>query len=370
MAQESAGIQLPTVVEVDGWELTSSSLKQPSAEEATARLTDAPADEPDPAATAASEKSSEQIEAQDPGDEDAAATAAVEKPKKSASQRQAELQARINAETRAYHETRRQREAEAAELTRIRQEREALAAAPKPTAEKPVWSKMEEQGKTYDEFVDARDEWVRAQVRADFEKGQAEQRQRAHQERSAGEQARAAAAHEKRINDAVLKHADFLEVIDKNLKDIPDSPFLVEVVQGHEQGAELLYHLAQNPDEARVLTTLQPSKPMRDALRYSDMPVEVLSYFAQHPQEFDRLNRLHPAPALVALGEIHAQLKGAKNGSPVAAVSNAKPPTRPVVGGRTNTSTKHASDMEFSPEWIRAENAREAEKRKVAGRRF
>ena len=364
MAQEPTGIQTPTVATVDGWEVTSSSLRQPSVEEVTAVMTDE--EVPDAPASDPWAASADATTAATPDAEDRDTPA---KPKKSASERTAELRARINAETRAYHDARRAREAETAELMRVRQEREQLTSAPTPKAGKPVWSKMEEEGTSYDEFVDARDEWVRQQVRDEFEQSREQQRQYAQTERRQQDIARASDAHDQRINDAVLRHPDFLETVEKNLSEIPDSPFLIEVVQGHAQGAELLYHLAQNPDEARVLTTLEPSAPMRDALKYSEIPVEVLSYFAQHPQEFDRLNHLHPASALVALGEIHAQLKGAKNGSPAAAVSNAKPPTRPVVGGRTS-ATKNTSDMAFGPEWIRAENARESEMKKLSGRRF
>jgi len=364
MAQEPTDIQTPTVATVDGWEVTSSSLRQPSVEEMTAVMTDV--EVPDALTTDpyAGSADASTAPAQESDDQPASA-----KPKKSASERTAELRARINAETRAYHDARRAREAETAELMRVRQEREQLTSAPATKAGKPVWSIMEENGTSYDEFVDARDEWVRQQVRADFEHSQEQQRQHAQAERRHQDIARASDAHDQRINDAVLRHPDFLEVVEKNLSQIPDSPFLIEVVQGHAQGAELLYHLAQNPDEARVLTTLEPSAPMRDALKYLEMPVEVLSYFAQHPQEFDRLNHLHPATALVALGEIHAQLKGAKNGSPAAAVSNAKPPTRPVVGGRTS-ATKNTGDMAFGAEWIRAENARESEMKKISGRRL
>jgi hypothetical protein len=125
----------------------------------------------------------------------------------------------------------------------------------------------------------------------------------------------------------------------------------------------VLYHLAQNPDEARVLSTLSMSQAVGDAIRLSDVPVQLLSHFAQYPQELDRLNRLHPATALVALGELKAQLGAAKDGSATTEISNAKPPIRPVGGGRTS-APKDPDELPFSAEWIRRENQREREKKK------
>src|SRR4030095_7558139 len=155
----------------------------------------------------------------------------------------------------------------------------------------------------------------------------------AQRERAAYDRARAAqhqdvvehhaAAHDKRINEAAHKHEDLHELVQKNLSDIPDNPFLVDVIEHHEQGAEILYHLAQNPDEARVLSTLELSRPVADAIRMSDVPAELLSHFAQHPQELDRLNRMHPATSLVALGELKARLGAAKDGSAPTESSNA-----------------------------------------------
>lgn len=366
MATEPNAPQLPTVAEADGWQVTSSSADQPTEAQVIERISDEPAAEP-AEETKTIEAPAEERETPAPEPEEKEAV----KPRQTAAERKAELQAKINAETRAYHDAKREREAEQAALQQLRQEREALAKAPPPTAvDKPVWSKFEEDGKSYDEFLDARDAFNAAHVisaaKAELQQVRDAERQQFEERQQATRHFEQKAAHEKRIAAAVEKYPDFYDVVEKNLADIPDSPFLTDMVQLREGGEEVLYHMATHPDEARVLVTLEPTKPMRDALmRMPGDPTAVLSYFAQHPQEFDRINREHPAIALVALGEISGRLRGAKNGSPQSeSVSHAKPPTRPVAGART-APVKSPDDMEFSAEWVRAENARDRDRKKL-----
>ena len=363
--QEQSEIQPATVAEHDGWEVHSASaVDQPKAEEIVERLTDVPGDE-----------QVEQRARQAADDDKAAETGqptAESRKGKSASERNAELRARIAAETKAYHDARRAREFEQAEIVRLRSEREQLARQrqqpPQPAANKPVWAKYEEAGKSYEDFLDDRAAYDRAQTIA-LTRNELAAREKAGYERARQAQFNAtieqnAEAHDKRINQAAEKHEDFHELVQKNLSDIPDNPFLVDVIQHHDQGAEILYQLAQNPDEARVLSTLQPSRPVADAIRMSDTPAEMLLHFAQHPQELDRLNRMHPAVALVALGELKAQIQAANHGSARSEISNAKPPIRPVGGGRSSSS-KNPDDLPFGPEWIRRENQRDRERKKA-----
>lgn len=363
---DTSTIQPPSVGEHDGWTVSSSSIDQPKPEQIVERLTDVPGDRQveQEAQQAATEESTseEQVEAspEEQKQED--------KKSKSASLRQGELRARIAAETKAYHDARRAREFEQSEIVRLRKEREDLQKPiEKPAAEKPLWAKYEADGKSYEDFLDDRAEFDRGQTLALTREEQ--RRQVAHAQQEAQAQARsrsereAAAAYDKRVADAVQKYPDFMQVVNKNLQDVPDTPFLVDVIQSHAAGAELLYHLAQNPDEARVLSTLEVSRPVQDAIRLSNEPIEMLQFLSQNPQEVDRLNRLHPALALVALGEIKAQFKGAKDGSPATeTVSNAKTPIRPVGGGRTSTP-KSSEDTPFGPDWIRDENKRDRERK-------
>lgn len=367
-AQHTGTVQPPTVAEHDGWEVHSASaVDQPKPEQIVERLTDVPGDEQ------VEQQATEAAKTDKAEDEKAAKPATEERRKPSASERNAEIRARIAAETKAYHDARRAREFEQQEIVRLRQEREQLqrerAEPPKPAGDKPLWAKYEEDGKSYEDFLDARAEWDRQQT-IQLTRKELEQRERQALEFARTTQHRAvldqhAQAHEKRINDAAQKHEDFFDVIKKNLSDVPDNPFLVDVIQHHDQGAEVLYHLAQNPDEARVLSTLSMSQAVGDAIRLSDVPVQLLSHFAQYPQELDRLNRLHPATALVALGELKAQLGAAKDGSARTEISNAKPPIRPVGGGRTS-APKDPDDLPFGPDWIRAENKRDREKKKTS----
>lgn len=370
MAAEPNAPQLPTVAEADGWQVTSSSADQPTEAQVIERISDDPVTEPAEETKAieapAETKETPEEKLAEPEEKEAA------KPRQTAAERKAELQAKINAETRAYHDAKREREAEQAALQQLKREREALAKEPPtPAADKPVWSKFEEDGKSYDEFLDARDAYNAAHVisaaKAELQQARDAERQQFEQRQQATRHFEQKTAHDKRIAAAVEKYPDFYEVIEKNLADIPDSPFLTDMVQLRDSGEEVLYHMATHPDEARILVTLEPSKPMRDALmRLPGDPTLVLSYFAQHPQEFDRINQQHPALALVALGEISGRLKGAKNGSPqTESVSHAKPPTRPVAGART-APVKSPDDMEFSAEWIRLENARDRDRKKSA----
>lgn len=370
----------PTVAEHDGWEVHSASVVDPvKPEQIVERLTDVPGDEQieQRAAQVAKEeqKAKATEEAADPATEE---QKPEEKKKQSASQRNAELRARIAAETRAYHDARRAREFEQSELLRIRKEREELETKnkpasqdkPAPKGDKPVWAKYEEDGKSYEEFLDARAEYDRQQTveltRADLKKIRDEDALKARQHAEQQAATRAEREHATRMDAAAQKYEDFFEIIDKNLSDVPDAPYLVDLIQNHKEGAEVLYHLAKNPDEAKVLSSLSASRPIMDALRFSEQPIEMLSYFGQHPQELDRLNRLHPASALVALGELKAQFKAAKDGSATnEQVSNAKPPIRPVGGGRTSTP-KDPDDLPFGPEWIRAENKRDRERKKAS----
>lgn len=361
-AENTTGIQPPTVAEVDDWTLTSSSVNQPDKQQLIERASGAPTPE-DTKSEASEPVVSTEAKAEEPAGEEPAGA----KKKQTASERVAEIQARIAAETKALHDARRAREAEQAALDALKREKETIAkpaegeAKPKPTTddEIPVWSKWEEDDKgTFDEFLAARDAALLKKAKQELEQAQ-------ESERRVAATRQFAEAHAKRIDKIQTEHPDFLEKVKTNLADVPSSPLVDLVVQHHENGPELLYHFANNPDEARVAATLRPSRPIADAIMHSDAPVELFSYFAQNPAECERLSKLHPASALVALGELKVQLKGAKNGSPstVPTVSNAKPPIRPVASAHKPTS-KAPDDLDFGPEYIAAMNKAEREREK------
>jgi len=364
--QDTPTIQPPTVAEHDGWEVHSASaVDAPRPEDIVERLTDVPGDEQ-------VEQQAKRAAQEDRDADEPEPQPKEERKGKSASERNAEIRTRIAAETKAYHDVRRAREFEQAEIVRLRQEREAIerertAKPAQPAANKPQWAKYEQDGKSYEEFLDDRAEYDRQQTIA-LTRQELAEREKATADRVRQSRVNAiveqnAEAHDRRINEAAQKHEDFFEVVEKNLSDIPDNPFLVHVIQHHDQGAEILYHLAQHPDEARVLSTLKMSQSVGDAIGMSDVPAQLLSHFAQHPQELDRLNRLRPEVALVALGELKAQIGAANYGSARSGISNAKPPIKPVGGGRSSPS-KGADDLPFGPEWIRKENQRDRERKK------
>lgn len=369
-AENTAGIQPPTVADVDDWVLSSSSANQPDKQQLIDRANGAP-NPPEEEIAPTSEVPAEPVVSTEAKTEEVALEAKDGKKKPTGSERVAEIQARIAAETRALHDARRAREAEQGELDRVKKEREAIAkpaegeAKAKPTTddEIPVWSKWEEEEKgTFDEFMAARDAAVLKKTTKDIET-----------RRAADEHARQgrehADAHARRIQKASEAHPDFIEKVRENLKDVPSSPFVDLVVQHHEQGPDLLYYFANNTEAARVASTLVPSRPIADAIMQSDTPVELFAYFAENPGELQRLSGLRPASALVALGEVSAQLKSAKNGSlaTVPSVSNAKPPIRPV-GGAQKATAKSSADLDFGPEYVAAMNKedREREKRRYA----
>lgn len=368
-AENTTGLKPPTVADVEDWVMTSSSADQPDKQQLIERATGAPPTEEKPAAT--SDLPAEPVVSTEAKEEEVAPAGDKEKKKQTASERVAEIQSRIAAETKALHDTRREREAEQAELDRVKKERETIAkpaegeAKAKPTTddEIPVWSKWEEEEKgSFDEFLAVRDTALLKKAKGELEQAQAiEQHDR--QEREF------AAAHAKRIEKIQGEHPDFLEKVRTNLADVPSSPFIDLVVQHHEAGPELLYHFANNPDDARIAATLIPSRPIADAIMRSDAPVELLAYFTQHQGEFERLSKLHPASALVALGELKAQLKSANTGSlaTVPTVSNAKAPIRPVGGSQKPTS-KAPDDLDFGPEYVAAMNKadRDREKRRYS----
>lgn len=359
MADEpTSQIVAPVVVETDDWVHSSASTPRLTAEQLTAAVAETPTPEVPETAVSAETPAPKEGEAKE------------DKPKQSSTDRIAEIKAKIAAETRAVHQARRERESEEAALVKLREERATLSkpkegeAKAKPTKdddEVPVWSKWEEEDTedgAFDRFLVARDAAVQKKFQKDTDARQAQHEQQRVEQQYAK-------AHTARIDKAKVAHPDFLELISTNLKDVDSSPFVDLLVQHHEQGAELLYHFASNPDEARAASLLTPSRPVADAIMFSETPIELMSYFAQHPAECDRLSGLHPATALVALGELIAQLKSANTGSlaTVPSVSTAKPPIRPVGGART-APVKSALDAEFGPEYIRAANQAEADARK------
>lgn len=74
---------------------------------------------------------------------------------------------------------------------------------------------------------------------------------------------------------------------------------------------------------------LSISEIMRDHMRLSDQGPELIYYFAQHPDEAAAIAKLHPMPALVALGRIEAAIESAAKAPAVP--PSTPPPVAPPV---------------------------------------
>ena len=361
---------LPSVAEVDGWEVESSSANQPTNEELAERLREEPVArvEGDADATEALEPVSEDHnDAAEPVGEDAAHP---KKRKLTASERKAVLQAEFNSLTKQREDARRAFEAEERERAAKRAAPPAAtpadAAKIDPVDGEPDWDQYEADGKLFSQYQKDHAAWLRKVITAEADERAiraADARISAAQER---DQAIASVArHEARVEQAKATYPDFDEVIEQNLADVEQTPFMRAVVLNHAKGLDLLYHLGQHPAEAQILAQLPMTRPIMDAVKEAADPIPILSYFATHPAEHDRIAHLDPPRQLLALGRLSAALSspGAKNGSPAVTppVTHARPPIRPV-GTRGSATASGDDDLEFGPEWLQRENERDRQR--------
>jgi hypothetical protein len=134
-----------------------------------------------------------------------------------------------------------------------------------------------------------------------------------------------------------------------------------------------------DPELARTLTwtTPDPNQPggiaygttLGDLVMDADEvnPAELMVYFSQHKDVYQRIAALHPLKQGVALGEIVGRLAAAKTGTPRPSVkphviSTASPPIKPPVASSL-TSDDELDDADDLSEaavnrHIRRENAR------------
>lgn len=97
-----------------------------------------------------------------------------------------------------------------------------------------------------------------------------------------------------------------------------------------------------DPGIARAMTWTTPDAygtPLGDLVMDSENPAELMLYFSDHRDDFQRIAALHPLLAGVALGEIKGRLAAAKSQRPSARthVSNANPPIKPPAGSMTTS---------------------------------
>ena len=147
------------------------------------------------------------------------------------------------------------------------------------------------------------------------------------------------------------------------------TPFLSDVartllMQGRDEGAELLYWLGEDPDRAQALADLIPTRPMRDALVNAPSVIPLLDHFATEEgrAEFEAMKQMHPIRANQAVGALAVRLAGASSGSSAMShpITKAQPSARPPAGmpGARGQSGQGTPKRNFADD-VLEENAQE-----------
>lgn len=300
-----------------------------------------------------------------------------------ARKRQETLQARIDDATFQLRETERQLEARRRELDPDAPpaRRAPAADAPPPEDVKPTWKVYQEEGKSWDDYTADKDAWQDREFDRRTAKVATQTKTEVAQTQAVQAKAQAFLG---RVNAAREAHPDYDAVVGGLTME--NTPFIANLAANSEQGAELLYYLGQNPEIAEDLAALTPPVEIRgrlthhpshaailEALRTSPKPAELLTKLLDPQSEhFERIAGLSGAQAFRELLKLEGdaapvQTPGRSPATPQR--RTAAPPLRPPQGAAAagdGTRPPDSSALDFSPEFIRAEN--EAERRR--GRRF
>ena len=113
---------------------------------------------------------------------------------------------------------------------------------------------------------------------------------------------------------------------------------------------------AQNPDFDSSLNPDTPmSLPMQHLAMESPQGIEILQWLSAHPEESQRISTLHPAETYREMGKIEARLEAAPPRASARAVSNAKPPIRPLgTSPHINDAFAITDDLSFDEHFRRA----------------
>lgn len=250
---------------------------------------------------------------------------------------------------------------------------------------KPTWKAFQEEGKTWDEYTEAKDAWsdrdhertkrdLVESVRRDVGR-HATVQQKAVQFQDAVKAARAA-------------HEDYDVVVSELSMD--NTPFIASMVANSPQGAELLYYLGQNAEIAYDLAELTPPVTLPsgrvgvspshavilEAVVTSPDPAKLLAKLLDPASDhFERISGLSGARAYREITALEKEGDPAPVSDPgrsrtVPTKKPAAPPLRPpqgaaAAGGESRAADDGASDP-FSPTWIQQENAKE----RARGRRY
>lgn len=245
-------------------------------------------------------------------------------------------------------------EAESAELRRKLAEQESATKAAAPTRAKPTQADTNSDGSlkyaTYEDYIEDLADWKAEQRLASHT---AEQ-QKAESERKAKEKlSTLEASYHQRIDAAREKYADFDEIAlakDSPIAAIPEGSAMDAYILNSEQVGDLLYHLAQNPDDIERIAALQPMQQVAELAK-----LEVRLASAAPDTDEDEEDEDDAAPA-------------AKPQKPAAPVSKAPPPVQPVrksgPQARAFNPNDPRNDTELTDEqWLAKRNAELAKRR-------
>ena len=135
----------------------------------------------------------------------------------------------------------------------------------------------------------------------------------------------------------------------------------------HVADLQALKATTPNFDELMAVANAMPINPqVRAAILDSDQSARLVLYFAENPEEYDALLGKSGFQLVRALGQIEGRLDTAHSGS-VSTASAPRPAITPIqpVGTSPVSTAPNVDDMEFGPEYIRLQNKRDAERRKL-----
>lgn len=135
----------------------------------------------------------------------------------------------------------------------------------------------------------------------------------------------------------------------------------------YTQDVQRLITSLPNGKELKALADTMPAPhpELRSAILDSDAAARLVLYFAEHPEDYDQLQRLSGPGLHRALGTIEGRLSAAQSGpAPQARVTPVITPIKPV-GTSPVSTTPAPDDLEFGPEYIRAMNAKDRERKKL-----
>ena len=136
------------------------------------------------------------------------------------------------------------------------------------------------------------------------------------------------------------------------------SAFVADV-RHHERDAERVDEArGQDPDFDSSLNPDTPmSLPMQHLAMESPQGIQILQWLSANPEESQRISSLHPAETYREMGKLEARLEAAPSRASARAVSNARPPIRPLgTSPHVNDAFAVTDEMSFD-EHFRRSNA-------------